>query len=140
MDALRTARHFPPVYIDTHPLVGIRHNAEGFKEIHGLPQVVLKVGTLHRFYKAQIEVALIVVHSPATGKTARQRDIVRAQIRLIRFLPYTLVLAYHHRRGGLPHHKEIIFLFLEKVLFRRQIEIHIRTAVIYAGCHANSVS
>ena len=55
MDALRTARHFPIVYINAHPLVGVRHYAEAFEKVHRLLQVVFEVGTLHRFYKAQIE-------------------------------------------------------------------------------------
>ena len=140
MDALRTARHFPIVYINAHPLVGVRHYAEAFEKVHRLLQVVFEVGTLHRFHKAQIEVALIMVNRPATGKSACQQDIILVYILLIHFLPHTLMLSYHHRRDGLPHHKEVVLLFLQEIFFCRQIEIHIRTAVIDTEHHAKSVS
>ena len=73
MDALRTARHFPIVYINAHPLVGVRHYAEAFEKVHRLLQVVFEVGTLHRFHKAQIEVALVMVNRPAPEKRRANR-------------------------------------------------------------------
>lgn len=140
MYALRTARDFSPVDINTQSFVASHCNSGGSQHFNRSLQISFETRQTGSFNERKIDVAQIVIYGTATGKPPEYRNLVLFRHRPVHFRFHPLMLAYNYGRSTLPKHEYIFCTLLQQILFSRQIETGIRKRAIYKPHQANSVS